>query len=78
MNEKIDGALMLVKTAFEHNKANATVLAGGLTASTLPLAEIDAYLSIGVKIITIAAGIPTIIVAWYNFKKMKKKDDHDL
>lgn len=68
--------IALISTAMEHNKANTTVFTGGaITSTSLPLDEISAGLGILVQLVTIGVGITTIIVARYNFKKLKKKDE---
>jgi len=69
----------LISTAMEHNKANTTgaaiTLTGAISSTSLPLDEIQAGLGIIVQLVTIGVGITTMIVARYNFKKLKKKDE---
>lgn len=70
--------MLFLGALFESNKANATVFSGSVVAAIAVHAEgINEILQMFVSLITIAVGITTIIVARYNFIKMKKKDDQE-
>lgn len=73
---KISLAMIFISAMLESNRANATVFSGSVMASIAVHAEgINDILQMLVSLTTIAVGVTTIIVARYNFIKMKKKDD---
>ena len=69
---KMSIALMFVSALLQSNRANATVFTGSIVANVAVHAdEINSLLQALVSLTTIGVGITTMIVARYNYKKMK-------